>query len=184
MCRRLSASSARASTPSTSMLPAFGLRRPRIERISTDLPVPEPPTTPSSSPRRTSRSRSSCTTCSPKRLTRPRTWMIASRSSGFGIRDSGLVKAKPPRRARRARSPIPNPQSRIPAPPSPPHVHEPDRRQRVDDDHQRDRLHHARGGALAHRLRGALPLQALQAAHPAAPPPPDPPPPPPPPHPP
>ena len=49
-----------------------GRRRPMIERISTDLPAPDPPTTPRISPRRTSRSRPSCTTCSPKRFVRPR----------------------------------------------------------------------------------------------------------------
>jgi hypothetical protein len=37
-----------------------------IERISTDLPVPEPPTTPRISPRLTVRSRLSWTICSPK----------------------------------------------------------------------------------------------------------------------
>ena len=46
-----SGSSERASTPSTSISPSSGVRRPRIERISTDLPVPEPPTTPMISPR-------------------------------------------------------------------------------------------------------------------------------------
>ena len=39
-----------ASTPSTSICPPCGRRRPRIARISTDLPVPEPPTTPMISP--------------------------------------------------------------------------------------------------------------------------------------
>ena len=53
-----------------------GVCRPMIERISTDLPVPEPPTTPMISPRRTSRSSPSWTTCSPKAFLRPRTAMI------------------------------------------------------------------------------------------------------------
>ena len=34
------------------MLPAAGRLRPMIVRSSTDLPVPEPPTTPITSPRR------------------------------------------------------------------------------------------------------------------------------------
>ena len=45
------------------MLPASGRFSPMMVRSSTDLPVPEPPTTPSTSPRRTSRSRPSCTVC-------------------------------------------------------------------------------------------------------------------------
>jgi hypothetical protein len=44
------------STPSTSSDPAAGRIRPMISFSSTDLPVPEPPTTPSTSPRLTSRS--------------------------------------------------------------------------------------------------------------------------------
>src|SRR5690606_39047305 len=150
----------RGSTPSTSITPSSAWRSPISERISTDLPEPEPPTTPMISPRYTSRSSPSCTVCAPNRLTSPRTETIASRLSGSGI----FVKARPPSLPRQARLRIPNPKSRIPAFPSPIHVHEPDRRQRVEHDHQRDRLHHARGGALAHRLRGALDLQALQAA--------------------
>ena len=63
-------------SPSTSISPSAGVCRPMIERISTDLPVPEPPTTPRISPRQTSRSRSSWMTCSPKRLASPRTVMI------------------------------------------------------------------------------------------------------------
>ena len=54
-------------SPSTSTSPASGVCSPMIERISTDLPVPEPPTTPRISPRLTSRSRSSWMTCSPRR---------------------------------------------------------------------------------------------------------------------
>ena len=42
-----------------------------IERISTDLPVPEPPTTPMISPRLTSRSRLSWMTWSPKLFLSP-----------------------------------------------------------------------------------------------------------------
>lgn len=51
-----------------------------IERISTDLPVPDPPTTPRISPRRTVRSRPSCTAKSPKRLTSPSITIGASLS--------------------------------------------------------------------------------------------------------
>jgi hypothetical protein len=39
------------STPKTFTLPAAGRISPTMERRSTDLPVPEPPTTPSTSPR-------------------------------------------------------------------------------------------------------------------------------------
>ena len=44
--------------PSTSIEPAAGCCSPMIERISTDLPEPDPPTTPRISPRRTLRLRS------------------------------------------------------------------------------------------------------------------------------
>ena len=44
-------------SPSTSISPASGVWRPMIERSSTDLPVPDPPTTPRISPRQTVRSR-------------------------------------------------------------------------------------------------------------------------------
>ena len=37
--------------PKTSTSPSRGWIRPMMERSSTDLPVPEPPTTPSTSPR-------------------------------------------------------------------------------------------------------------------------------------
>lgn len=73
MCWRSANRPERASAPSTWMLPASGSRRPRMLRINTDLPVPEPPTTPRISPRRTSRSRSSCTVWRPNRLVSPRT---------------------------------------------------------------------------------------------------------------
>jgi hypothetical protein len=72
-------------SPSTSISPASGVCRPMIERISTDLPVPDPPTTPRISPRRTSRSRPSWMICSPKLFLSPRMEMtvslIASRPS-------------------------------------------------------------------------------------------------------
>ena len=38
------------SAPSSSMVPARGRFSPRMVRISTDLPVPDPPTTPSHPP--------------------------------------------------------------------------------------------------------------------------------------
>src|SRR5579862_5154206 len=69
------------SQPNTSMLPAWGRRSPTIVRSNTDLPLPEPPTTPSTSPRRTSRSIPSCTVCSPNRLTSPRTLITMSSSA-------------------------------------------------------------------------------------------------------
>ena len=45
-------------------------------RSSTDLPLPEPPTMPNTSPARMSASRPSCTTWAPNRFTMPRTAMI------------------------------------------------------------------------------------------------------------
>lgn len=74
---RRSSGSCSRSSPNTRTLPEVGRRRPTILRSSTDLPVPEPPTTPRISPRRTSRSRCSWTAWAPKRLHRSRTWMIA-----------------------------------------------------------------------------------------------------------
>ncbi len=58
--------------PRISIEPAAGRLRPMMVRSSTDLPLPEPPTMPRTSPRFTSRSTPSCTTCGPKRLTMPR----------------------------------------------------------------------------------------------------------------
>ena len=69
------------SWPSTLTVPASGCRRPMIELSSTDLPVPDPPTTPSTSPRSTVRSRLSCTTWSPNCERRPRTSMAGASSS-------------------------------------------------------------------------------------------------------
>src|SRR4051812_13367042 len=60
-----------------------------IDRIRTDLPVPEPPTTPSISPRLTARSRSSCTTCSPKLFFSPVTSMMGCSSAISGPADLG-----------------------------------------------------------------------------------------------
>ncbi|CEE18053.1 hypothetical protein XAC2852_790027 [Xanthomonas citri pv. citri] len=173
MCWRSANRPERASAPSTWMLPASGSRRPRMLRISTDLPVPEPPTTPRISPRRTSRSRSSCTVWLPKRLVSPRTEIASCSSStsacgpGSGRGDSGLVTAPsspiPMQAPRCGFVQIPNPECRIPAP-SPPHLHEPQRRNRVENDDQGNRLHHRGGGAFAHRLRGSADLQPFQAA--------------------
>src|SRR5688572_3224482 len=58
--------------------PACGRWSPRIERSNTDLPDPEPPTMPNTSPRSTVMSRPSCTICAPKRFTSPRTSRMAS----------------------------------------------------------------------------------------------------------
>ena len=51
---------------------SFHQKYPQIKRISTDLPVPDPPTTPMISPERTSRSSPSWITASPNWLRRPR----------------------------------------------------------------------------------------------------------------
>ncbi len=54
-----------------------------IVRSNTDLPLPEPPTTPSTSPRLTSRSIPSWMVTAPKRVTTPRTRIaMSSGSSG------------------------------------------------------------------------------------------------------
>ena len=55
----LEAARGRGRAPRSGRAPAAC--SPRISRSSTDLPVPEPPTMPNTSPRRTSRSSSSCT---------------------------------------------------------------------------------------------------------------------------
>ena len=60
------------SSPSISMLPASGVTRPRMDLISTDLPVPEPPMTTMPVPGMTSRSTPSSTRFSPKAFFRPR----------------------------------------------------------------------------------------------------------------
>ena len=46
-------------SPRTSISPASGVCSPMTDRSSTDLPVPDPPTTPRISPRHTVKSRSS-----------------------------------------------------------------------------------------------------------------------------
>ena len=69
---------ARSSRRTPRSRPACGCTRPRIERISTDLPVPDAPTMARISPRRTSTSRFSSTVVPPKPTVRPRTWMIGS----------------------------------------------------------------------------------------------------------
>src|SRR5262249_7879361 len=68
--------------PNTSTSPFTGVLSPTMERRSTDLPVPDPPMTPRTSPRSTSRSRSSCTVIEPNRLVRPRTPITTSSAAG------------------------------------------------------------------------------------------------------
>ena len=83
---RLASSSASASMPNTRTEPACGRRRPRMARISTDLPEPEPPTTPTISPLFTVRSTPSWTTCEPKAFTSPRTSIAGvEKSQGRGF---------------------------------------------------------------------------------------------------
>ena len=71
----------RRSRPKILTLPASGRFRPMMVLSSTDLPVPDPPTTPRTSPRRTVRSRSLCTTWSPNCDSRPLTSMGGASSS-------------------------------------------------------------------------------------------------------
>ena len=110
--------------------PCAGVSSPRIWRSSTVLPVPEPPTSDSTSPRSIVRSRSWWT---PARAlgvlnTRPQ---LADLDHGFAVVGScGIVSAR-----------------------SYPHVPEQHREQRVDQDHHRDRGHHRSGGALARGSR-------------------------------
>ena len=85
--------SASRSRPSTSIVPArFGCR-PRIVRVSTDLPAPEAPTKPSTSPRRTSRS-------SPSITLRGRRSRPPGRARGS---PASSLKTAPPRRTSRTR---------------------------------------------------------------------------------
>jgi hypothetical protein len=49
--RRSAGGAVSTSVPKTRIEPAAGRLRPQIVRRSTDLPVPEPPTMPSTSPR-------------------------------------------------------------------------------------------------------------------------------------
>src|SRR5882724_9789404 len=79
-CSRRHAASLRpaVSWPNSSTLPAVCRLSPTMVRSSTDLPVPEPPTTPITSPGCTSRSRLSCTICGPNWVRRPLTRMIGS----------------------------------------------------------------------------------------------------------
>ncbi len=66
-----------------------GRCRPMMVLSSTDLPAPEPPTTPTTSPRGTVRLRPSWTTWSPNRETRSLTSMIGGRVFGRGRRRLG-----------------------------------------------------------------------------------------------
>src|SRR4051812_10916601 len=59
------------------MRPLSARCRPRMVRSSTDLPVPDPPTIPNTSPRRTSRSTPSWMTWAPNRVRSPWTWIAA-----------------------------------------------------------------------------------------------------------
>ncbi len=79
------------SRPNTLTRPPSGLLSPIRVLSSTDLPDPEPPTTPSTSPRRTTRSRPSCTTWSPKRETRPST-TIGSAVSTSACGTASLIR--------------------------------------------------------------------------------------------
>src|SRR5690349_15049585 len=68
-------------TPNTRTLPAAGRFRPRITRMSWVLPLPEPPTSDSTSSRRTCRFRSRCRIVpAPTVLTRPSISMTYSLS--------------------------------------------------------------------------------------------------------
>ena len=101
-CASLAAS---RSTPSTSIVPwRFG-SRPMMVRSSTDLPLPEPPTKPRISPRRTSSARWSSTTWSPKPTTRSRTRIarVSGRVSMPAL--TSRSRRRRWRTGRRARSP-------------------------------------------------------------------------------
>jgi hypothetical protein len=102
------------SAPSTWMRPAAGRLSPAMVRSSTDLPVPEPPTTPRISPRRTSRSSPSCTTCGPKRFTRPRTSMTCSGALTSPSPCRTARQWHPPRSPRTAIAPPPRWCARLP----------------------------------------------------------------------
>ena len=69
------------STPSISMVPLVCRLRPMMVRSSTDLPVPDPPTRPTISPRNTSKSRLSWMMLSPNCVRTPRSFSTTSRPS-------------------------------------------------------------------------------------------------------
>src|SRR5450830_1199906 len=73
------------STPSTRTEPEVGCCSRIISRSSVDLPEPLPPTTAKISLRRTSRSRSECTTWSPKRVDSLLISMIVSRAGAGAL---------------------------------------------------------------------------------------------------
>src|SRR5579863_71086 len=110
------------------MVPLAAGNNPTMTRSSTDLPVPEPPTTPITSPRSTSRSRLRWIVRPPRRVLRPCTRMIGD----------------------------PEPLTPLPcAAGSDMEIGEDDGEAGVEHDHQEDRFDHGDGGEAAHAL-GAL----------------------------
>src|SRR6202011_3385494 len=85
--RRLASSMAAKSSPKTSIVPAAGGIKPTMGRNSTDLPAPDPPTTPRTSPCRTSTSRFSCRMRPPMRVVSPRTRTIGASDAEAGEKD-------------------------------------------------------------------------------------------------
>src|SRR5581483_10271539 len=127
------------SWPKISMLPRAGVSNPTTTRSSTDLPVPEPPTTPSTSPRRTSRSRLRWIERPPNRVLSPRTRMIGSPASSMPWADSSGALSDM-------------------------QVGEDDREAGVEHDHQEDRLDDRDGGEASDALGALRHLEALIAA--------------------
>src|SRR6185437_4094858 len=112
-----------------------------MERSSTDFPAPEPPTTPSTSPRMTSRSMWSWMSFPPIRLTSPRT-RIATLSSEGGGR-LGLVRITMSDTQERKQH----------------------GKTRVHHDHQKHRFHDRARGQLADAAGVAFYAEAFEAAH-------------------
>src|ERR1700722_10831386 len=99
---------------------------------STHFPGPEPPTIPMISFGRTSKARPSCTTCLPKRVTRPSTRMISLSPAALWM-DEAISEAD---------------------------LHEQDGEQRVGEYHQENGLHHGGGRQSAELARGIPHLHA------------------------
>src|SRR6186713_493611 len=123
------------SLPSINTWPPQGRCRPSMVLSSTDLPLPEPPTIPSTSPGITSRLTPSCTTCWPKRLTSLRTEMTGVCSLRAFM--AGRLEVE---------------------------LHEHDGKDGVGENHQEDGLHHRHGRQPTQLTRGIPHLHAAIGA--------------------
>src|SRR3981081_884107 len=164
------------SFPRISMVPLVASLRPMMVRSSTDLPDPDPPTSPTISPRNTSKSRLSWTMLSPNCVRTPRSLSTTSRPSlcstscppsGFppsGFAPSGFAPSGLP--------PCSLSFFRLPAVglpslgllPSDVRQQKDDREYRVEHDDAEDRFHHRARRELADAFGAAVDLKPLAAA--------------------